>query len=386
MKIETARAKDLDVYIRDHPDQEVKEQKVPVELEGEPLYLPVWKIPATLLVYNIRNGRFAAELLSKEKELKRTLDPATREDALIIRQLLLDQSESETTALKENIAQYGQMEPGIITFDGAVINANRRMAVLSVLHEETSQAKFGYVKVGRLRKAVSQKDLWRIEAGLQFAKDFRLEYGPVNELLKLREGREQGLSDKEISAVLLGRYTKKQINTKLDTLKLIESYLAFIKQPGQYTLIQEERQVEKFNSLQAYVIAQLQTAVSKGDILRIITTAFSLIRGDQATHWDIRKLKPIALNPDAKKELFRKYDPDKPNATSAEELYQSFTVAKEVIQGKEEHDKPELLIRRALSNLKSVDPNSPKLADVELRELLEQLAQRVAALLKHSKR
>ena len=39
---------------------------------------------------------------------------------------------------------------------------------------------------------MDERDLWRIEAGLQFAKDFRLEYGPVNELLKLKEGLERG--------------------------------------------------------------------------------------------------------------------------------------------------------------------------------------------------
>ena len=46
----------------------------------------------------------------------------------------------------------------------------------------------------------------------QFAKDFIAPYGPVNELLKLREGQRQGLSAKEIAATLLGRFSESRRN------------------------------------------------------------------------------------------------------------------------------------------------------------------------------
>ena len=136
---------------------------------------------------------------------------------------------------------------------GRLLNANRRMAILSALHDETHDPKFEYLRVARLPKDVDEQDIWRIEAGLQFAKEFRLDYSPINELLKLKEGRDSGLSPADISQTLLGRYTPNGDDEKLSILKLIESYLVFIGRPGQYHMVKEEHNVEKFNSLQANV-------------------------------------------------------------------------------------------------------------------------------------
>src|SRR5207245_2353888 len=150
------------------------------------------------------------------------------EDAKVIQTLLLEQNKKETAELKESLREHGQLEEGIITFDGAVINANRRMAVLSELHQETSDPKFEFLKVARLPKNVDESDIWRIEAGLQFAKDLRLEYGPVNELLKLREGKSKGLSPKQISHFLMGRYSADDVEGRLRVLDLIDSYLEYV--------------------------------------------------------------------------------------------------------------------------------------------------------------
>src|SRR2546426_593686 len=265
MKLDTVRARQLDVYLSD-PATEVKEHKVRPELKGDVQTLSVYRVPMKLLIYNIRNGRFAAELMAKEEELHRKIDPTIEADARIIQKLLLDQNEAETSALKEDLKAHGQIEPGIITFDGAVVNANRRMAILTSLFEETCEPRFEYLMVGRLPRNVDEKDLWRIEAGLQFAKDFRLEYGPVNELLKLKEGRDRGLTEKDISRSLLGRYSVPKIKEKLEVLKLIETYLEFIEKPREYYLIQDERSVEKFNSLQSSVTPLKRQGIKDSEI------------------------------------------------------------------------------------------------------------------------
>ncbi len=94
----------------------------------------IWYIPIKeFLFHNIRNGRFRAELLEKEEQLKRKLDPAKPQDEEVIIKLLLEQNLSETNALMADIEKNGQIDPGIITYDGAVINANRRMAIMTTL-------------------------------------------------------------------------------------------------------------------------------------------------------------------------------------------------------------------------------------------------------------
>jgi len=382
MRLTTNREKQIDAYLAANNAKE--EQKLRLILKGQPKYLDVFRIPIKHLVFNIRNGRFAAELLAKESELKRKLDPGNAEDAKVIRKLLMELNPSETEALKADLKEHGQLDPGIITRDGAVVNANRRMAILSTLHDETNNPKFEYLRVARLPKDVDEKDLWRIEAGLQFAKEFRLDYGPVNELLKLREGHESGLSPKEISRTLLGRFTPAKVEEKLAILKLMESYLVFIKKPGQYYIVQEERDVEKFNSLQTHVVAPLKKMGKDSEIAKILTIAFHLIEKTDVTHWDIRLLGKISGEPKAYKEVIQLYDPKNPSPTP-EVLRDSFDSAKEVLESQDQHNRPERLLKKALSALQEVADDHPKLSDAPVKALLAEIKVEVQRLIKGSK-
>lgn len=384
MKLNTVRAKQLDIYIKD-PSTKL-DQKVRVELAGEVKTLQVYKIPINYLIYNIRNGRFAAELLAKEERLNRKLDASVAEDAKMIQDLLLKQNESETEALKDDLRRNGQLDPGIITFDGAVINANRRMAILSLLFDQAREPKFQYLNVARLPQNVDEKDLWRIEAGLQFAKDFRLEYGPVNELLKLKEGINRGLTPKDISRSLLGRYTPKKVDEKLEILKLIESYLEFIGKPGEYYLVQDERNVEKFNSLQSIVVAPLKrNDKNKSEIAKLGTLAFLMIEKTDFSHWDIRKLNKIANEQKATNELMKVYNPRDPRKIPPDALVEAFKAAEEIVDDREQRDKPERLIKKALSAIQSIDPKSSKLREPSTQSLLNTLKEEVDTLHKSTR-
>ena len=90
------------------------------------------------------------------------------------------------------------------------------MAVLKSLNDGDPLQKYQFLEVARLPSGVSEKDLWRIEAGIQMAKEEKLEYGPINERLKFREGIDAGFGPTEISRVLMGRYDEEQINNRLE--------------------------------------------------------------------------------------------------------------------------------------------------------------------------
>ena len=345
----------------------------------------VYKVPIKYLIFNIRNGRFAAELLQKESELKRKLDATVPADAKIIQKLLLDISPHETEALKKDLAHNGQLDPGVITHDGAVVNANRRMAILSLLYEETHDPKFEYLRVAKLPKDVDEKDIWRIEAGLQFAKEFRLDYSPINELLKLKEGREKSrLSPQEISATLMGRFTANEVTERLAVLKLIESYLEFIGKSGQYHIVQEQRSMEKFNSLQANVITPLrkQRELKEPEIAKLTALAFILINRTDLSHWDIRLLSKIAANSNARAELYRNYDAEKAvSQQSSSKLEENFATAKEIYEAKQNQNKPERLLRKALSALQGISDGHGALAEASLKSLLTQIKTELDRLL-----
>jgi len=386
MNLDTKRSKRLDAYVA-NSSHEIRDEKVRVTLAGEVRTLRVFRIPIDHLIYNIRNGRFAAELLAKEEQLKRNLDPTADTDAKIIKQLLLSQDQSETEALKKDLLLHGQIDPGIITFDGAIINGNRRAAILTTLFEETHENKFTYLKVGRLPPNVDEKDLWRIEAGLQFAKDFRLQYGPVNELLKLKEGRNRGLSPSDISSSLLGRFSAEKVEEKLEILKLIEMYLYHIGKPGEYHHVQQERDVEKFNSLYGSVVAPIRRR-NKTDprIAKLITVAFSMIDKTDLTHWDIRELRKISENESAYKELTQPFAGKDVRKVEREGVIEAYTASKEIVEDTEEKDRPERLLKKALSAVLSIDSESPRLRTEKVRTILDLLAARISELANFAKK
>lgn len=375
MKLQSVAANEIRSYVASHSPEE--NMAVRVELEGRVVVLPVYRVPIALLRFNIRNGRFASELRQKESELKKNLDNTNPVDAKVIRDLLLEQSASETALLKKDLLAHEQIEPGIITYDGAVINANRRMSVISVLYDETHDAKWQYLKVGILPDAVSEKDLWRIEAGLQFGKDFRLEYGPINELLKLREGIQCGLEPEDIASTLLGRYSAKDVQERLNRLDLIDRYLDQVKIPGKYAVIGEERSMEKFNSLSTNVLNHLKAKASLDpvDLLKIMQTGFALIHDKKASHWDIRKLAPIAKSANARNKLLDSL-PDDPFEAPGETLRDAFENAKDIVDAETEHEKPERLLQKALTAIQSIDKNSAKL---RLKSTQDALAELIAA-------
>ena len=204
-------------------------------------------------------------------------------------------------------------------------------------------------------------------------------YAMFNELLKLKEGLQQGLTAEDISKSLLGRYSARTVDQKLDILKHIDSYLRTIKKPGEYHLIQ--RNVEKFNSLQANVVGPLQRRGKKdAEIADVIAVAYALIQKvpDDVTHWDIRLLREIALNEKAEKEL----GPILAEKPSKDTIVEAFTAAKEIVEDSAKKDKPERLVKRALSAIKSISPKSPRLAHAKVKSMLKDLAEQVQLLLK----
>jgi hypothetical protein len=387
--MDTLRSKKIQQYIKSHSKQKVENQTLAIAYGGKMHRHNLYNIPIEeFLFHNIRNGRFRSELLEREEQLKRKLDPTKKKDDEIIRKLLLEQSESETAALMTDIQKNGQLEPGIITFDGAVINANRRMAIVRTLFDKSREDKYKYLMVAILPSGVDEIDLWKIEAGLQFGRDFRLQYGGINELLKLREGEKQGLSPKEISVALIGRFSEKQVVEKLDTLKLIDSYLSFINKKHEYHLITEEGDLEKFNSLQKSVIGPLKNKPDKKkEIPDLIAIAFSLIEKADITHWNIRELKNIFLSSKAKVELLSPFTKGIPNSSkelklSKEKLEEAFTSAKEVIENKKHEDQPERLLKRAMSAIDGIHPKSPQLKKSSAVKLLKELEKRLSVLIK----
>jgi len=276
----------LDKFIKENLNNEEK-QVFPITLKGQKKLLKVYKLPIRYLFYNIRNGRFAAEYAELVKREGGVLQPEESKDAEKIKNMLLDLDKIETKRTYNDIKIRGQWNPGVITEDGYVVDGNRRMAILSQLFDDTGQEEWKYLLVARLEEPISAEDLWKLEAGIQLGKDEIVRYGPVNELLKLKEGIDAGLSKREIIKTLYGYEKEEEIEEKLNRLDLIEQYLKFFGIPKKYSKV--KKRVEHLINLQNILVKCREKEYDPEVIQKIKYFVFQLIK-EGTSHLEIRKI------------------------------------------------------------------------------------------------
>jgi hypothetical protein len=392
VNIQSQRARDIDAYIAAHPDAEIG--RWPVEIAGQKKILPFYRLPLTLLRYNAKNGRLAMERQQWEKDNGRDLDSCQPGDAEVIRGMLLDLDRDKTEVLKEDLRQKGQMEPGVITNDGFVINGNRRMAILELLHKEEPTGKWEFLEAVRLPTTISQKDLWKIEAGLQLSKDKIAEYHPVNELLKIKQGIDAGLSPDEVAAAMYGR-TVDEVTEALKRLELIDNFLKFCGQPGNYGLIKKFGLHEYFIDIQKHIIPLWdRKGLPKRQCAEQLQYAFALIRASfhvqdasggrktrGITHWDFRDLGKIFYDVDAQSAFLEQLGTAKNlHSVPAKTVIEDFRIAQDILGMREQRDQPVRLIEKAIKALESIDRKSKHFYEERVKEAVTRLSKVVQGI------
>ncbi len=387
MNLQSERANEISAYIVNHPNAKLADW--PIVIGGEKRVLPVYRLPINLLRYNIGNGRFAVGKLILEKELGRVLNYDNPEDVDRIRKMLLEENSELTEkakSLMEDIRRVGQLEPGVITYDGAVINGNRRMAAIERLNLEEPVGKWLYLDVQRLPEDIGSKNLWRIEAGLQLSKEKKEEYGPMNELLKIKEGIEAGLSVEEVAAAMF-EWTPKEVEDALERLGIIDTFLEYVgeKDRGGYGLIERRGLHEFFMDLQNYVYKPARKAgLPRKEWSKRLNYSFSLIwaaatlpegkKGDRITHWDIRDLKKVFEDPEATDLFIRRQKEAKhPKAIRPEDIRDDLRDARQLISFKRDSQQPRRLIETAIAALKNIDRKSPFFHDEQVKYVFRDL-------------
>lgn len=379
MVLQSESALSIRDYIKSHPTCKLGKYKV--EISGKVEALSYYKLPIDLLLYNPDNGRLAMEKRDWEEKEGRSL---TNEDADEIRRLLLELEEDKTKKLRADIRQKGQIEPGVITFDGVVINGNRRMAIIQELHKEEAHGKWKFLEAAILPEEIGEQDLWKIEAGLQLSKEKVAPYHPVNDLLKLKQGLDRELSLDELAAAMYG-WDPQKVQESLERLELIEQFLEMIHKKDDYGVIKDLRLNEYFINVQKYIVATAEKKrVPKRQKTKYIRYAFRVIQSIALEkketkkkgrgHMEIRRLGEILNDPD----VFAEFE-DAINEgggvtkVSRSRILDAFDDAKELIKLKAYKARPTKLIDRAIKALKSINRGNPSFKDDEVREKITEL-------------
>lgn len=163
------------------------QETVTIEWRGRPHHIPVISMPVDLLHYNPDTHRIRAQR-SINPALERDLetDPFGESGQNYLHQLLMgdptdpSKTDQSFTALKDDLREHGQSEPGIITRAGVLINGNTRQAALKELGEK-------HIRVGVLPPDAGFDDLQSIELSLQLRKDHKRDYSFMNSLLAIDE-------------------------------------------------------------------------------------------------------------------------------------------------------------------------------------------------------
>lgn len=211
---------------RDKDRQEI--HRVPFRGHSE---LPVVRVDIDDLRFNANLGRLILDRLSGAR-LEPPDDPKAQNE---IQRLILEQAEAK--ALKIHIDEEGQLQPGIVSSDGTLINGNRRLAVLRGLWKETKDDRFKYMRVAVLPKDATAAEMYLLEVNLQMTPETRKKYGAITALAQLRFGLEKFKLDKGQLAHAM-YIEPSDLEQRLEILQMIDEYLAFIKRPSAYGLLE----------------------------------------------------------------------------------------------------------------------------------------------------
>ena len=169
-----------------------------------------------------------------------SLDPERMADAQQIAQFLFDSNEIANEKTKKSIAQNGQLETGIITSDGVIVDGNRRASLmLSILHDDKTYSPSEHERCEKFRAVVlpedaNEKEILRLETTYQMGADEKVGYNPIEKYLHARDMVNKGFTLVEIAEYMaLGSATK--VQELLDVMALIDDYLDYYEYTGIYT-------------------------------------------------------------------------------------------------------------------------------------------------------
>ena len=377
MKINSQNAKKIDSYINDYKPQADLNDTEKVRIQDKVIKISVYRLPLDYLFYNIENGRFAKEYLNLKK-VTGELNPENSKDAKEIEKMLRGQSISKTQWLKDDIKTMGQQEYGIITHDGFVINGNRRMSVLHLLADENPD--YGYMNVARLPNNVEESDIYKIELGKQMAREQKLDYGPINELLKIEHGIKSKLTTSQIAATI--GYTTEEIEEKMTRLELIRDYLDFIGEPDNFEAVDDIN--DHFIDLHDKIFSDKllkQKRFNSGELDKIKNIAFATMKAKVPSK-ALRKIPKMVTNPKIRDSFFGAAKVAKPS--SAKETLEIFKVCETRLQAETDKGKPAKLLNSILATFDSVDFQHPELKQEENKNMIKKIIIYLESLKKFS--
>ena len=388
---------------------------------GEVKTFVEYEIPIELLVYNVENGRIASLVKSFEKEHS-TLNPERKEDAFQIAKFLYDSNDIANKKTKKDIAENGQLETGIITSDGVIVDGNRRASLmLSILNDESYspavRARCEKFRTVVLPEDADEKEILRLETTFQMGTDEKVGYNAIEKYLHAYDMQEKGFSIADIEEYM-GLESTSKVNELLQVKGLIDDYLDYYDYTGIYTRLPRgfEDDLQKLNQ----AIRKIRDGrigwipndrlVEVENDLKCICFDFIRLNAKSREGFDFRAIASTANNNFLlNEEVWNRFveawqnaldgvkeeSIDEVLATSkgagdtdrllenrdnkwrkavGESLMEGFSDAKNTIENQKEKSRPSFLLRKAINALREIDVDT-LIASEDKQGLNNQLSQ-----------
>jgi hypothetical protein len=196
------RIERVDQLLKEASKQPPSERHEVVRLPwgGEAIHAQAIKIPVEEVLLNHRSHRVRAQLQDDPQWKALENDPYSEAAQRLIEQHVRNaRTPQEFAALKDSLLREGQTDPGVITFDGVLVNANTRAVAMRDFEDPSKR----WIRVAVLPQSASQQhELTLLELRLQMQKELKVDYSLTNELLFIEELSDRTFSDAQIAREL----------------------------------------------------------------------------------------------------------------------------------------------------------------------------------------
>lgn len=187
----------------------------------------VYDIDLSLLRYNRDNGRISCEMneFSNKEDM----------DEMEIEKIIVDSDKQSFDKTKGDIENFGQLEAGVVTYNGLVIDGNRRFTCLRQLNRKNPSGQYNKFKAIILDQSHSKdrKIIKKLELNIQLKKEERVDYDPINKCLEAYKNINNGDFSIDEWSDASGMSVSK-VKLMVEKASLISQFLKFIKKENNW--------------------------------------------------------------------------------------------------------------------------------------------------------
>lgn len=287
--------------------------------EGKLQELQWYEIPTELLRYNYLNGRIATE--TKEfNQVGKDLNSIEKAEAnKLVSDWIWKKSLRENEKTLKDLEEIGQVEPGVITRDGIIIDGNRRFMLTCKLNEKlTSKRYFKAVILDITYGDGNNKDLQLklLETQIQISKDEKVDYGAIEKYIRINDYMkyvQSGAIQKSNIIKMFKLENEKKLDSIVNTTKLMEEYLIYIDAPNMWSRLKNSEDLflnlEKCLNLYKREKGNVGWNFKKFNVDQFKTNGFDIIRwiynsGKLSKDWNPKKVRDLYFKNSESKTIF----------------------------------------------------------------------------------